>query len=161
MKSIVLSLGSNIGDRLGNLEEACRLLEERKIRILKTSQVYESEPVGFSDQDAFLNQVLLIETPLTGQEILATCLGVEEHMGRIRVQKNGPRKIDIDLLFYKDVLLSEETLLLPHPQIAERNFILVPLAELIPGDIHPVLGQSIAELLKQSEDRSWVEPFVS
>jgi 2-amino-4-hydroxy-6-hydroxymethyldihydropteridine diphosphokinase len=157
MDSIVLSLGSNIGDRHAYIDEACKLLEERDVKIDRKSAIYESEPVGFTGQDEFLNQILVVETELSPMQLLDICLQVEQHMGRIRVEKNGPRNIDIDLLFYKDEIMSEKTLLLPHPRVAERRFILVPLAELLPDELHPVMDVSFQELLENCEDDSMVE----
>lgn len=157
MDHIILSLGSNIGDRHAHLDEACKLLEERGVSLEKKSGIYESEPVGFTGQDEFLNQILVVQTDLTAKQLLDTCLTVEQHMGRIRTVKNGPRNIDIDLLFYKDQMMSEETLLLPHPRVSERRFILVPLVELLPDELHPVLDVSFQELLDTCEDEGRVE----
>jgi len=159
MDAIVLSLGSNIGDRIENFATALTLLEERGVKTSKASSYYESEPVGFTDQDRFLNQVVTVETDLTPQELLATCLAVEEKMGRVRVVKNGPRLIDIDVLFYRDEILSEETLLLPHPRIGDRRFVLEPLAEILPDALHPVMNESITEMLQNCEDDHSVEPY--
>lgn len=159
MDAIVLSLGSNIGDRIENFATAQNLLEERGLKISQASSYFESEPVGFTDQDQFLNQVIVVETDMTPQELLATCLAVEEKMGRVRVVKNGPRLIDIDLLFYRDEILSEETLLLPHPRIGDRRFVLEPLAEILPDALHPVMNESITEMLHNCEDDHAVEPY--
>ena len=156
MNHIVLSLGSNIGNRHANLDEARTSLENKGISIIKASALYESEPVGFTDQDEFLNQVLLVDTQQNPLEVLESCLSVERHMGRIRTVKNGPRNIDIDLLFYHDEILSEDTLLLPHPRIEERRFLLEPLAELIPDQIHPVLGETMQEMLQKCPDEHLV-----
>ena len=153
----VLCLGSNIGDRHAHLDDACELLESHAVRIQKKSSIYESEPVGFSNQDPFLNQVLLIETALSPEELLMVCLEVEAKMGRERLEKNGPRNIDIDILFYEDQVITQENLLLPHPRISDRRFVLVPLAELIPEEIHPLFDQSIQSLLDTCEDHHWVE----
>lgn len=157
MEHIILSLGSNVGDRHAHLDDARQHLEDAGVKILKTSQIYESEPVGYSNQDDFLNQVLIVETTQSPQELLETCLAVERKMGRVRVQKNGPRLIDIDILFYQDKILSEDSLLLPHPRIAERRFILVPLTELAAEQVHPVLEESIQELLQTCPEEHWVE----
>jgi 2-amino-4-hydroxy-6-hydroxymethyldihydropteridine diphosphokinase len=157
MDSIVISLGSNIGDRHAHLDEACRLLEDQKVNILNKSSIYESEPVGFTGQDEFLNQILLVDTELNPKQLLDMCLHVEQKMGRIRTVKNGPRNIDIDLLFYRDEVMSEDTLLLPHPRVAERRFILMPLVELLPKAFHPVLDVSVQELFDTCEDDGMVE----
>ena len=157
MDSIVLSLGSNIGDRHAHLDEAVQELERLEVRVLQRSSIYESEPVGFTGQDEFLNQVLIVGTDKTPSELLETCFEVERHMGRIRTIKNGPRTIDVDILFYRDEILSLDQLLLPHPRIADRRFILEPLAELIPDQSHPMLDQSVSEMLEDCEDDHLVE----
>ena len=157
MDFIVLSLGSNVGDRKANLAEAEKCLKERGVKIAKASCWYESEPVGFSDQDDFLNRVLIVETEQSPQELLETALAVERHMGRIRSVKNGPRNIDIDLLFYRDEILSEDDLAVPHPRVGDRRFILEPLCELAGHELHPVLGESIRQLLDKCADTHRVE----
>lgn len=157
MDSIVISLGSNVGDRHANIVKAKKLLEDREVKVEKASSIYESEPVGFTGQDEFLNQILVVETSQKPKELLETCLGVERTMGRIRTVKNGPRLIDIDLLFYRDEIISEETLLLPHPRIAERRFILLPLSEVLPDQDHPMMGETITELLETCDDHHRVE----
>lgn len=153
----VLSIGSNIGDRHQNLDKAKALLEERGVAVTRTSSIFESQPVGYTNQDEFLNQILLVETTQRPQELLETCLGIERHLGRIRSIKNGPRLIDIDILFYDDEMTSEDKLLIPHPRITDRRFILMPLAEIIPDQIHPIFDQSISELLEQCDDDNRVE----
>lgn len=157
MDFIVLSLGSNQGERAKNLEKASKLLQKNGMEIIKSSSVYESEPVGFSDQGYFLNQVLLIESSASPEELLKIFQDIEKDMGRVRFQKNGPRIIDIDLLFCKDQLVSSEDLMIPHPEIQDRRFVLEPLSEIIPDQIHPIFGSSIKELLDECEDTHIVE----
>ena len=140
---IVLGLGSNLGDREGNIRSAlARLAAQPGIRVDKVSSLYETEPVGFADQPDFLNAVALLSTALSPRELLAVCLGIERELGRKRGKRWGPRTIDIDLILYNDVVLVTAELTLPHPRFHERCFVLVPLAE-IAGDA-PVSGGKTA-----------------
>jgi 2-amino-4-hydroxy-6-hydroxymethyldihydropteridine diphosphokinase len=152
MDFIALSLGTNIGDRTANLTEARSRLVERGIEILNSSSIYETEPYGMADQEKFLNQVLLVHANLKPDQLLKTCLKIEEEMGRIRGEKNGPRIIDVDLLFYKDLVLEKEGLLLPHKGIAHRRFVLAPLAEVAGHQTHPIFAKTIQQLLDECED---------
>ena len=133
MPGAVLGFGSNVGDRLENITDALRavsLLEGT--RIIKISDVYETSPVGFSDQPDFLNCVALIETGFSPRALLGICMGIEAALGRRRNFKNGPRKIDVDFLLAEGATSSDKELLLPHPRIGERRFVLVPLMDLFP-----------------------------
>lgn len=153
MDHIVLSLGSNLGDRMTNLHTAHKKLSNRGVKIVHTSPTYETEPYGNPNQDDFLNQVIVIETHQSPENLMQTCLDVEEDMGRIRGIPNGPRNIDVDLLFYKDQQLDYPYLQVPHPRIHERNFILQPLADIIPNQIHPRFRKSIQSLKEECGDR--------
>jgi 2-amino-4-hydroxy-6-hydroxymethyldihydropteridine diphosphokinase len=159
MDFIVLSLGTNVGDRESNLDQARHLLEMRGVEIMKVSSLYETEPYGIADQDDFLNQVLLVHANQTADELLATCLGIEHEMGRVRAEKNGPRVIDIDLLFYKDLVLQKEHLTLPHKGIATRRFVLQPLAEIAGDQTHPSFEKIIQQLLDECTDSLIVKPY--
>ena len=126
-----LGIGTNIGDRLQNLidtVEALRLLPLTKV--VEVSNVYETEPVGFADQSDFLNIVVSVSTELTAHNLLGASLGIEAGMGRVRTIKNGPRIIDVDLLMYGNEAFDTKTLVLPHPRMLERNFVLKPLLDL-------------------------------
>ena len=150
---IFLGLGSNIGDRFSNLKDAIRLLD------LKTeiaSSVYETDPVEYLEQPKFLNQVIQVTTILPPVDLLSRCQEVEQKLGRTREIDKGPRTIDIDLLFYNDEIIVSEFLKLPHPGIPNRKFVLVPLNEIAPNFIHPVLKCSILELLNNVKDDSQV-----
>jgi 2-amino-4-hydroxy-6-hydroxymethyldihydropteridine diphosphokinase len=152
-----LGLGSNLGDRAGNLARARARLAERGIAIRTSSALYETEPVGLSGQPWFINQVVEVESGLSPRELLPLLKGIEKEMGREVSVANGPRIIDLDILLAEDMVIRTEELTLPHPRLAERNFVLVPLAEIAPQAVHPVLKRTIRELLKGSKDRSRVE----
>lgn len=128
MARIYLSLGSNMGDREANLEEAVNRLEE-KVRVRKVSSLYETEPWGFTDQDRFLNIVLEGETDLVPPDLLDFTQSVEKAMKRVKTRVYGPRNIDVDILLYGDVEMDEDRLTIPHPKMKERAFVLIPLQE--------------------------------
>ena len=131
MSKAYLGIGTNIGDREENLKSALILLNLLPMtKVTAVSKVYETEPVGFANQDDFLNIAVEIETELTAQNILGACLGIEAGLGRIRNIKNGPRIIDIDLLLYEDEKYNTPSLILPHPRMFEREFVLKPLLDI-------------------------------
>lgn len=158
---IFLGLGTNLGNKEVNLGEAIRLIEIEAGRLLVASSVYETAPWGIKDQPRFLNQVILIESALAPVALLDKLLAVERKMGRERIRKWGSRLIDIDILFYNDLVLKTPKLVLPHPFLQDRNFVLSPLAEIAPDYIHPVLGHSIRFLLEHSSDSLQVMPLSS
>ncbi len=157
--AIFLSMGSNLGNRMTHLERALNELSRRGLAISACSSVYETEPVGFRDQPDFLNLACQGQTDLSPFELLDLCKGVESSMGRRPAQVDGPRLIDIDVLFYGRTVLETSTLVIPHNSYVMRRFVLVPLAELAPGLTDPRDGRTILELLAACPDRSWVRKF--
>ena len=153
MNLIYLLIGGNVGDRIANLETASDLIEQQIGKIIKRSSVYETDAWGNPDQPDFLNQVLFAETGLSAIKCMGEIFSIENKMGRVRAKKNDPRIIDIDILFFNDEIINEPDLSIPHPQIQNRKFVLVPMNELFPGLIHPVLKQSINNLLSACNDQ--------
>ena len=131
MTGIYLGLGTNLGDRHLNLENAISLINQQVGKILKQSSIHETKAWGKTDQPDFLNLVIKIETKLVPQMLLQKCLSIENEIGRIREEKWGPRLIDIDILYYNDLIIDDENLKIPHPFINEREFVLNPLKEII------------------------------
>lgn len=156
MENLFLLTGSNIGNSKQHLQQAKQFINERIGIIVKSSSVYKTEPWGNKDQQDFLNQVLLVETRLSAEDALIQLLQIEKEMGRNRIQKWEPRIIDIDILFYGDLIIKTEKLILPHPLLHERRFTLLPLAEIAAGYMHPVLHKTIEELLQSCNDTSAV-----
>jgi 2-amino-4-hydroxy-6-hydroxymethyldihydropteridine diphosphokinase len=160
MNEIYLLTGGNMGDRLHNLQIAAKLIEETAGPLVKKSAIYETAAWGFTDQPSFLNQVLCLTSILKAEDLLQKLLNIEMKLGRKRLQKMGPRVIDIDILFYGNQIISTPNLVVPHPRMAERRFVLTPLNEIAPDLVHPVLHKTIAELLKDCPDQLEVKRFV-
>lgn len=149
MVTAYLALGSNLGDREAMLEGARATLNELEgVRVVASSALYETDPVGGpSGQPAFLNAVLRVATTLPAQELLRRCLEVEDRFGRRRGEHWGPRTLDVDILFYDRLVCRGPELVLPHPHLTQRRFVLVPLEDLAPNLVHPVFGLTVQELL--------------
>lgn len=151
---IYLSLGSNLGDRAANLERAVEELCRAGVKVLRRSAIYETEPVEYLEQPWFLNCVVEAETQLAPRELLGKLQGIESRFGSRKLVPKGPRMIDLDVLFYGSEVIEETGMEIPHPRLARRLFVLVPLAELVPDLRHPVLGMTPSELLEITPDRS-------
>ena len=154
---IFLGLGTNLGDRAANLQAAWDALPPR-VQPLRASRIYETPPWGFEAQPDFLNQVFEAHTPLAPLDLLAHIKQIETRLGRISTFRNGPRLIDIDILFYGDRVLTLPGLSLPHPRVQERAFMLIPLCDLAPDLLHPGFGLSIRQLAAQV-DATGVEVY--
>ncbi len=155
MNIAYICAGSNLGDRVGYLQQANNLLNyTQNIKVVESSSLYESEPVGYTDQEWFVNAVMLIETTLSPQELLVECLRIEKQLGRVRDPKNrwGERTLDLDILFYGDKVIEEESLQIPHPRMHERAYALVPMLELNPDFVHPAIKKTVFEIHSELEN---------
>ena len=159
MNKTYLLLGSNTGNSKQQLATAIKLIKKNIGRVTRQSKLYVTAAWGNTDQPDFLNQVIIIETKLTAVQTIDTILSIEKEMGRIRTIKNAPRIIDIDILFFNKDIVDEKNLKVPHPEIANRRFVLIPLNELSPNFKHPVFQQSIHHLLKNCKDSLNVKKF--
>jgi 2-amino-4-hydroxy-6-hydroxymethyldihydropteridine diphosphokinase len=151
-----LGLGSNLGDREKNLSGARILLEDAGVKVLRQSSLYRTEPVDIPDQPWFLNQVIEVRTHRTPHELLALAKTIEGRLKRRRFRAKGPRTIDVDILLAGETVMVTPELVIPHPRLEQRNFVLIPLAEVAPSEWHPVLQRTAAELVRMSLDASGV-----
>jgi 2-amino-4-hydroxy-6-hydroxymethyldihydropteridine diphosphokinase len=161
MKKVFLGIGTNLNNREGNLKEAVSMIEKHIGKVVASSSVYETEPWGFQAEEEFLNMVVKVETNLNPYGLIGRILMIESMLGRIRLEKQyTSRVIDIDILFYDDLVINETNLKIPHPLLHKRKFVLVPLCEIEPKMVHPVLNKSVSLLLKSCEDKSKVRPQI-
>jgi len=144
----LIGIGSNIGLAAENCEKAIALIK-KSISVTAQSSLYESEPVGKADQDWFVNAAIEVQTNLTPEELLQLLLDIEQQLGRTRKEKWGPRIIDIDILDYEGLIMDSKVLILPHPEMTQRRFVLEPLSEIAGETIHPLEKKMISELLKE------------
>ncbi len=156
---VYLALGSNLGDRERNLDIALRQLEASGLHIVQVSSIYETEPVGYRDQDWFLNMAARAETDLQPLQALQIIRQIEADLGRERKILNGPRTIDIDILFWGGEVIDTPELTVPHPRLQERRFVLLPLADVGGRFVHPVMKISVQELLKELKSSEQVRVF--
>jgi 2-amino-4-hydroxy-6-hydroxymethyldihydropteridine diphosphokinase len=154
---VYLALGTNLGDRSANLRAAIKALSP-EINVIAKSKVYETPPWGYDDQPTFLNMAVKCETNLEPESLLKRLKQLEVQLGREQSFRWGPRLIDIDILFYDNIILESESLIIPHPHLHERAFVLVPLADIAPDFIHPVLKKTIKELLT-GVDSNDIHPY--
>ncbi len=159
MNRTYLLLGSNMGNSQELLADAIHQIEKQTGKLIRSSALYSTAAWGNTNQPDFLNQIIVIETKLSAHETLKSILAIEKKMGRIRTVKNAPRIIDIDILFFNKEIIRLPDLIVPHPEIQNRRFVLIPLNEIAPAFIHPALNKRVDDLLKQCKDPLNVKKF--
>ena len=152
MNKVYLLIGGNMGDRMANLQMARHYLDQEAGKLMQLSAVYETEAWGFNDQPAFLNQAILLHTQLSATILMETLLNIEIKMGRKRTVPLGPRTIDLDIIYFNEEVIDNNMLTIPHPRLADRKFVLLPISEIAPNYIHPLFQKNNATLLKECGD---------
>ena len=156
MNKVFIGIGSNLGDRISYCKKAIDEISGFA-KITQASSLYETDPIGKEDQPNFINCIVEISTDLSPQNLLKDLNSVEEKLGRVRHEKWGPRTIDLDIIFYNELVINDENLEIPHPRAHQRRFVLEPLSEIAPEFIHPKLNLSVSELLKKIDDHKSVK----
>jgi 2-amino-4-hydroxy-6-hydroxymethyldihydropteridine diphosphokinase len=154
MNKAVILLGSNIGDSHDYLIQALQFIADYAGNIVAQSGIYQTEPWGNTNQASFLNQLIILETELSPENLMEELLRIENQMGRLRVTKWEPRIIDLDIIYFNDWIINSDLLTIPHPLMQERKFVLAPLAQVLPDFIHPLLGKNSMNLLSNCSDDS-------
>lgn len=149
MNKVYIAFGSNLGDSMKIIDKALNLIENNGMNIIKKSKIYETKPYGYTNQPNFINGVILVDTEMGCRKILEKLLSIEEELGRVREIHWGPRVIDLDIIFYNNEIYNEENLIVPHPDMQNRDFVLKPMNDICPEYVHPILLRSIGELLKE------------
>jgi 2-amino-4-hydroxy-6-hydroxymethyldihydropteridine diphosphokinase len=156
MNNAYLLIGGNLGDRLANLNNAIQKIELHCGKIISSSTIYETAAWGFTEQPPFFNQALQVETALSATELMQQLLSIELSLGRERLLPLGPRTIDLDIIYFNNEIIQNDIVSIPHPRMEQRNFVLIPLNEIAPTFLHPVLNIPTSTLLKQCKDESHV-----
>ncbi|WP_251860169.1 2-amino-4-hydroxy-6-hydroxymethyldihydropteridine diphosphokinase [Clostridium sp. Marseille-Q2269] len=146
MHTVYVAFGSNMGEKENHIKRALEKIEEKGIKIIKVSPIYETKPYGVLDQDSFLNGVVRIETNLTPEDLIEVLLDIEKQLDRVRERRWGPRTIDLDIIFYDDLIINKNNLIIPHKDMENREFVLKPLCDIDENFIHPVLKKSVKQL---------------
>ena len=156
MNNAYLLIGGNLGDRLANLNNAKIEIELHCGKILSSSAIYETAAWGFTEQPPFFNQALQVETALSATELMQQLLSIELSLGRERLLPLGPRSIDLDIIYFNNEIIQTDVVTIPHPRMEQRNFVIIPLNEIAPNYLHPILNLPTSTLLKQCKDESYV-----
>jgi 2-amino-4-hydroxy-6-hydroxymethyldihydropteridine diphosphokinase len=157
MHSVIIAIGTNLGNRKENIETAIQKIKENGINIEKVSPIYETPPYGYTDQPAFLNCAVLAKTILSPHKLLDTLLSIEKEMGRVRKIHWGPRIIDLDIIFYDNLIIDEPDLKIPHPDMQNREFVLKPINDIAPCFVHPKFCKTVKTLYRELKSEKGTE----